>query len=63
MRFKWNICKRERWIKLDHVYCRALCFVPHAKDEYYVCIQSDRDGVEILLGAIGDIDAKLVFML
>ena len=47
---------------LDHFIVEP--FLPHAQgDEYYICIQSDRDGEEILFCAeggvdVGDVDAK-----
>ena len=47
---------------LDHFIVEP--FVPHApEDEYYVCLQSDREGDEILFCAdggvdVGDVDAK-----
>ncbi len=63
MRFKWNICNRKvgsSWI-IYIIEPFALCH--NAQEEYYVCIQSDCDGVEILFGAeggvyVGDADAK-----
>ena len=48
--------------KLDHFIVEP--FVPHeSSDEYYVCIQSDREGEEILFYSqggvdVGDVDAK-----
>jgi ATP citrate (pro-S)-lyase len=48
--------------KLDHFIVEP--FVPHDQsDEYYICIQSDREGEEILFYAqggvdVGDVDAK-----
>ena len=48
--------------KLDHFIVEP--FVPHDQsDEYYICIQSDREGEEILFCAqggvdVGDVDAK-----
>jgi ATP citrate (pro-S)-lyase len=48
--------------KLDHFIVEP--FVPHASDdEYYICIQSDREGEEILFYSaggvdVGDVDAK-----
>lgn len=47
---------------LDHFIVEP--FLPHAQgDEYYICIQSDRDGEEILFCAeggvdVGDVDSK-----
>ena len=50
---------------LDHFLVEP--FVPHdtAKDEYYICIQSDREGEELLFTAqggvdVGDVEAKAV---
>jgi ATP citrate (pro-S)-lyase len=49
---------------LDHFIIEP--FVPHAQaDEYYICIQNEKDGEELLFYSeggvdVGDVDAKAV---
>lgn len=52
--------------ELDHFIIEP--FVPHAQnDEYYICIQNEKDGEEILFYSeggvdVGDVDSKAVRM-
>ena len=66
---KWINDRMEKEIQVEHVTGKldhfiVEPFVPHeASDEYYVCIQSDREGEEILFYSqggvdVGDVDAK-----
>lgn len=66
---KWINERMEKEIQVEHVTGKldhfiVEPFVPHeASDEYYVCIQSDREGEEILFYSqggvdVGDVDVK-----
>jgi len=66
---KWIQERMEKEIQVDHVtgtldHFIVEPFVPHdQKDEYYVCIQSNREGEDVLFYSqggvdIGDVDSK-----
>jgi ATP citrate (pro-S)-lyase len=66
---EWIAARMDREIQVEHAtgtldHFIVEPFLPHAQqDEYYICIQSDRDGEEILFCAdggvdVGDVDSK-----
>jgi ATP citrate (pro-S)-lyase len=66
---KWIADRMENEIQVEHAtgvldHFIVEPFLPHAQtDEYYICIQSDRDGEEVLFYSqggvdVGDVDSK-----